>query len=52
MELAKLASSSSRGLNEDVTTEKPSVLIETLEKGFSAIATVLTDDVDTYVLSI
>ena len=41
-------SAESRGLSdEDMKNEKPSEIIDTLEKGFSAIATVLTDGVDT-----
>lgn len=41
-------SAESRGLNdEDIKNEKPSEIIETIEKGLSAIATVLTDGVDT-----
>lgn len=41
-------SASARGLSdEDIKNVKPSEIIETLEKGFNAIATVLTDGVDT-----
>lgn len=41
-------SASARGLSdEEVKNVKPSEIIETLEKGFNAIATVLTDGVDT-----
>lgn len=38
----------SRGLNdEDIKNVKPSEIIDTLEKGFSTIATVMIDGVDT-----
>lgn len=41
-------STESRGLNdEDIKNEKPSEILEAIEKGLSAIATVLTDDVET-----
>lgn len=43
----------SRGLNEEeIKNEKPSEIIETIEKGLSTIATVMIDGVDTWVLSI
>ena len=35
-----------RGLNEDETTDRPSEVMSALDKGLSAIANLVTDEVD------